>query len=158
LVALVDNEDFELASKYSWSKSYNKRSRTAYAVAYVKGSKPYRMVRLHRLIMGAPPGVQVDHVDLNGLNCQRGNLRVATNGQNGQNRPKYLSCNGAPTTSQFKGVHWFKRDGCWAASGTFGGKSVHLGYFNDEAEAARAYNSYAASHYGEFARPNIMGE
>mgnify|MGYP001559778131 CR=1 FL=1 len=154
LVALVDDKKFWLASQYLWNRHVVRGRRTIYAQAYVKGSKPKRYVYLHRLVLDAPPGVQVDHKDGDGLNCQLDNLRFATHGQNIQNAPKRRTCNGIPASSRFKGVNWNRASKAWIARGWLEGKDVHLGCFKDELEAAIIYNSFAAEHYGEFARLN----
>jgi hypothetical protein len=153
-VALVDDEDYELASQYCWRPLRQTNRRTIYARAYVRGTKPQRQVCLHRLIMDSPAGVQVDHVDCNGLNCQRHNLRLATRAQNRQNTPKCRSYKGHLPSSRFKGVRWYLRNKTWMACGEIDGNKVYLGSFDDEAEAAKSYNAFALEHYGEFARLN----
>ncbi len=105
------------------------------------------MQRLHRFLLGlTDPKIIVDHEDRNGLNNQRGNLRVATKSQNEAN-----SCKQHGTTSRFKGVSWNKRGGKWEAQIAH----RHLGCFADEMSAALAYDTAARKHFGEFCNCNF---
>lgn len=106
---------------------------------------------LHRVIMNAPPGVQVDHINGDTLDNRRCNLRLCTHKENGHNRKLQGG------TSKFKGVTWHKRDRKWQAGIRHNGKQIHLGYFNDDVEAARAYDRAARKYFGEFARVNFQG-
>ena len=110
------------------------------------------MVRMHRVIMGlGPDGPKVDHKDGNGLNNQRENLRLASTIQNGQNRrPDKRG------SSKYKGVCWKSRRSHWEASIQHNGKRIHLGCFQNELEAARAYDKTALEFFGEFARINLF--
>ena len=155
LMALVDDEDYELVSKYSWWAAPDRR--TVYARAYIRGSSPReKYVRMHRLILNAPKGLQVDHKNLNGLDCRRDNLRFATNSQNQANGKKYsTSSKGAPT-SRYKGVGWHKVMKAWSARVQINERTVVLGYFASETDAALAYNKAASEYYGEFARLNVV--
>lgn len=139
-VALVDDDDFEhLASlRLLWCLNSN------YAYNASLGS-------LHRYLMKAPKGVVVDHADGNPLNCQRSNMRLATNAQNQQN----LRRNRAGYT-RFKGANWDRTRGWWIARICIDGKRKYLGVFNTDKEAAHAYNEAAKQHFGEFAFLNDM--
>ena len=154
-VALVDDEDEALVRGYSWNALPGKN--TMYAKAGVRGSRPQKNVYLHRLILNAPKGVQVDHQNRNGLDCRRENIRLASNGQNMWNAIKVRISRGKPPSSRYKGVS--KRTNCknklWQAS--IGGH-VELGCFDSEEEAACAYDAAAAVQYGEFARLNFPDE
>ena len=107
---------------------------------------------MHREIMQAPDGVDVDHIDTSNLNNTRQNLRVCTHGQNTANRRKPAHKNG--THSRFKGVTWHKSSERWVAQLRVNYRLVTIGYFKDEREAALAYNEAARKHFGEFARLN----
>jgi hypothetical protein len=110
-----------------------------------------RPMYLHQLLMQPPDGMQVDHRNLNGLDCQRNNMRVCTLGQNLSNR--------LPRTDNkcgFKGVYWFSRDSCWKAEICSNSKTRHLGYFRNIEDAARAYDSAARRLHGDFARTNFV--
>ena len=91
----------------------------------------------------------VDHWNGDGLDNRRRNLRAATPSQNQHNRRKRLGC-----SSRFKGVHWHKRHGKWAAKIRIDGRQLHLGYFPVERDAAAAYNLAANQEFGEFALTN----
>jgi hypothetical protein len=153
LIALVDDEDYELVNQYSWGK-YIGRGGTIYAKAYIKGTKSRRFVLLHRFIMGTPRDMETDHKNLNGLDCQRHNLRFATRAQNNYNRIKQRTRCSISTTSKYKGVSFDKIRSAWKARAVSNGKEIWLGRFNSELEAALAYNTFATEHYGEFARLN----
>ena len=103
---------------------------------------------MHRVILDAPAGMMCDHIDMNGLNNQRGNLRFATHSQNSCNRkhPGGLS--------PFKGV--FPRNEKWRAYIKTNQKMIHLGTFDTERDAAIAYNTAAIQYHGEFARLNTV--
>ncbi len=142
--AIVSPEDFEMVSKYPWSLIVIqlKDSENYYAQAKIDG----RTTKMHRLIMGAGPDDSlVDHLDSDGLNNQRCNLRFATHSQNNNNRPKL-----AGTSSKFVGVSWDKRSCKW--TGICRGK--FLGYFAEETEAALAYDKEAIRQFGISAKTN----
>jgi hypothetical protein len=105
---------------------------------------------LHRFILEVEdPKVQVDHKDGDGLNCRRSNIRICTDTQNKQNKgPSSLNKSG------FRGVHKFKATGKYQAQIRVNGKLLHLGYFIDRFDAARAYNKAAKKYFGEFAFQN----
>ena len=94
----------------------------------------------------------VDHIDGKAkLNNTITNLRWATSLEQQGNTTKQLN-----TSSQYKGVSWKKKNRKWAAAITIHGKQTHLGYFNNEEEAALAYNKAAMERFGEFAKPNVI--
>jgi hypothetical protein len=158
-VALVDDEDYEaLVSGYKWRVHHSGVMRTSYAQSSMRGSKPPRSVLLHRLIMNAPVGTEVDHINGDGLDCQRHNLRLATHRQNKQNVAKQRTRNGIATSSRFKGVRWHIVGRFWVAQCKLNKKQVYLGCFQDDVAAALAYNAFALEHYGEFARLNEIDE
>lgn len=141
--ALVDDADFNMLSSYSWI--YCKDKHTAYAHTSVKG----KTVKMHRMIMGQPKGMQIDHENRNGLDNQRSNLRICTQSQNQANcKVKSNSKSG------IKGVHQRSDNGRWRAHAFREGKRVWLGHFNTAKEAAMAYNNYVLKFDGEFARLN----
>lgn len=144
-VALVDDEDFDKISGFSWYPKFEKGR--IYAVT--SGS-----VRMHRLVVGCVPfdGVLVDHHDLNGLNNQKGNLRKATVSQNSANRNKHVRTDGK-ATSRYKGVTAVVKEGKQAWEAAVAG--TRLGVFLEEVDAALAYNLGAEELYGSFARLNV---
>ena len=138
-VALVDSEDYPLVAGRKWSCS------SGAAMRYECGVPTY----MARLIMDAPDGIEIDHINGDRLDNRRCNLRLCTHRQNLRNRKR--QDNGS---SRYKGVH--KSAGKWRAMIGYDGKLYHLGYFADEEEAARAYNAAATEHFGEFARLNVF--
>ena len=104
-------------------------------------------VYLHRLLVDPTDDEQVDHVNRDGLDNRRINLRVCTRSQNRANSPVRVG-----GSSEFKGVCWDKGAAKWRASGCDGaGKIRYLGLFTDEHEAALAYDAHALAMWGEFA-------
>lgn len=148
---LVDENDYEQLSGYRWCAWNNGRGRW-YAVTRVAtglDSPRQRNLYLHRLLMKATKQ-QVDHVNGDGLDNRRVNLRLCTTAQNAANRGRREG-----TSSKYKGVCWAGDSvGKWKASVRENGKRKHLGYFTSQNEAAIAYNRAARVLHGEFARLN----
>ncbi|MGA2324331.1 MAG: AP2 domain-containing protein [Sedimentisphaerales bacterium] len=125
-----------------------------YAVrGQIIGPADIKIVRLHRLIMNAPDGILVDHKNGDGLDNRRANLRLATHSQNQCNKRKK-----ANTSSRFSGVYWDKAKRKWVARTKYQGKSIWLGVFDSEIDAARAFDEAAKKYHGEFARLNFTEE
>jgi hypothetical protein len=147
LVALVDDVDFDRASAHKWSATKTKTN--VYGVRKARTPAGQTTQLLHRFILGVTdPEIQVDHEDHNGLNCQRNNLRKCVRGENDGNRRK------ARGSSQYKGVSWSKSKGKWRAYITIE-RTVHLGYFTDEVQAALAYDAAARIRFGVFSNCNF---
>lgn len=150
-VALVDGEDYELVSQYRWHVQEDTRPghrSGPYARTDVRqAGSGFKPLFMHNLIAGY---CKPDHVDGNGLNNQRSNLRPATAGQNMMNRRKRPG-----VTSRYLGVHWYKTRNKWVAVIHRDRKRRHLGYFSSEIEAALAYDAAARELFGEYARPNF---
>ena len=146
---LVDNEDYELVSGYNWAIYYNKTA-GPYAFGAPKGSgRGAKRILMHTLITGYP---QTDHINHDGLDNQRHNLRPATHAQNQWNQ---LPQGGS---SRFRGVCWVKRDNKWQATMQVNKKRYYLGEYDSEEDAARAYDAAARELCGEFAHPNFPDE
>lgn len=145
-VALVDDADYERVSQYKWTASPRKHG-AVYANRRTSRATGEKCVYLHRFIMDAPDSKWVDHIDGNGLNCQRSNLRLATPSENGCNRG--LQPN---NRSGYKGVSWYTAYGKWQAMIKVHRKVKHLGYFATKEEAIAAYAAAAPMMHGEFAR------
>ena len=147
--AIVDDEDYEELTKHKWCT--RKQGRTFYAVRNIPtGSGKWRVIKMHSTILGTLPGQEVDHVNGEGLDNRKSNLRFCTHAQNCMNQRPPQGC-----SSVYKGVHWHKSGGKWRAQIRLAGRRYHLGYFTDEIAAARAYDSAAMKYFGEFARLNL---
>lgn len=152
LVAIIDRADAALVSGFRWGASDAAASNTIYALT----SHRYFQVSMHRLIAGAGPSEYVDHINLNGLDNRRVNLRVATPSQNHANKPKQKRRkNAAEFSSQYKGVYWDRPRSTWKAQLHTHGKNHHLGRFDTEEAAARGYDVAALEMWGEYARLNF---
>jgi len=149
MVALVDDADFELvASVGKWYANPN--AHTFYARKNFCRDNRYTAVLMHKLITGWP---LVDHVNRNGLDNRRSNLRSATSSQNSMNRGLR-----SDNTSGYKGVSWHASSTAWRAVIWKDGLRRHLGPFSNPEAAARAYDSAAVELFGDFARLNFPME
>lgn len=138
---LVDQADLPLVQDETWRHKRDGRH------IYVFNGHGLRM---HRVLLDAPDGMLVDHVNGNGLDNRRSNLRLCTQQENQRNRQHGLGVH-----SRFRGVTLHTKSGRWQAQIKVDGKSLYLGLFDDEREAARAYDAAAREHFGEFANPNF---
>ena len=145
-VALVDDKDFEYLNQWKWyaAKSY----RTYYAERKSSRSLGKRkQIKMHRVIMNPPKGMETDHQDHNGLNCQRYNMRNCTHSQNQMNQTPHGK-------SKYLGVS-YKNNKSIRAVINVNKKHIHLGIFKTEIEAAIAYDKAAKMYFDEFANPNF---
>lgn len=142
---LVDISDREWLSSFSWEALPH--GRTTYVVTQSLGLH----LRMHRLILGLDKGTDaaVDHINGSGLDNRRCNLREGTHSQNNQNSAKR---NG--TSSVYKGVSWDAKKEQWESYIQIDGRKQHLGFHDDEWEAAENYNVAAIKYFGGFARVN----
>ena len=145
---LVDEED--LPELRRWSLSVKQHRHTHYIRCELRGSKPRVRTYLHRLVLGVEDERRIDHADGNGSNCQKANLRLATQSENQRNRAVHT----ASYTRPYKNV---KRLGpaSFEAYVTVNKKYKSLGHFAAAEEAARAYDTFAIENFGEFALPNF---
>jgi hypothetical protein len=104
---------------------------------------------MHRVILNAPKGMEVDHINRDGLDNRKVNLRLATTTQNVCNR--YWRSK----TSKYKGVHFDKSCGKYRTEITLNRKRIHVGKYDSEIEAAKAYDNAAKKYHGEFAYLNF---
>lgn len=147
--ALVDADRFEELNAFVWSVSGRDGK-------HVARGREGKTLWLHHAVLGIPTSVHVDHKDGNGLDNRKSNLRVADNSLNHANIGKMKRRRAA--TSKYKGVHWRKDRSRWSAELKIRDRSIKLGCYATELEAARAYDAAALQHFGEFARPNFSTE
>jgi hypothetical protein len=147
-VAIVDDEDAErILAAGKWCAT---RGRTGgfYAIRNVAcDDGKRRQVRLHTFLTGWS---RVDHINGDGLDNRRANLREATHAENMRNTGVR-----SDNTSGYKGVHWYKSRKAWQASIKAEGKQLFLGYHSSAESAARAYDAAALELHGEFAGLNF---
>ena len=150
-VALVDDEDYDLVAGYRWclwEPPGKRRPGGPYAAANIKlPDGRCTAILMHKMLTGWR---QTDHIDHDGLNNQRSNLRPATQAQNAYNARPTLG-----TSSQYKGVSWHKTAGKWMAQIAYGRKNRYLGLFLSEEAAAAAYDDAARQLGGEYAFLNF---
>jgi len=132
-VALIDNEDYDNISRFSWHVSL--RVGVSYACTTTKENKKVSTIFMHRLILGVMYSeIYVDHINRNGLDNRRANLRSGTSSQN-QANTKINSAN----TSGFRGVYWDNSKNRWKALIEFQGKRIYLGNFIDKSDAIKVH-------------------
>ncbi len=144
-VALIDDEDFELVSKYKWNASKNRKS--FYAGTDIRmpdGS--WKRLLMHRLVMNAKAGQQVDHIHHLTLDNRKSELRLCTNIQN-----HYNSSTPVNNTSGYKGVSWCTFTRKWEVRIRVSSRRVYLGRYADKESAYAAYCAAAIKYHGEFA-------
>lgn len=148
--ALVDDADYEWLMQWKWRYCKSVANRYGYAFRSFGKYTDRHTTSMHREIMKANRGQPVDHIDHDGLNNQRHNLRLCTTSQNGCNarvfRKKY---------SQLRGVSFHKKDKRWQSQIVHLGKCIYLGRFGSPEEAARAYDAAATRLHGQFATLNF---
>ncbi|MDA8220868.1 MAG: HNH endonuclease [Desulfitobacterium hafniense] len=135
-VAIVDDDRYDELSKLTWQASWSPSTKSFYACSGVYRKGPINMARM---ILNAPKGVFVDHINGDTLDNRVDNLRLATNRQNQQNQHKQKS-------SIYPGVYWKKANSKWVAKISINKKDVHLGYFFTERDAFNAYISACQTH------------
>lgn len=149
LVAFVDDADWPLVCDGCWSAAIGGKYASRFLIR-PDGTKA--QVLMHRHIVNAPKGFEVDHVDGNGLNNCRANLRIATHRENMGN----IHTSTRTRRGELKGVFLDKRRSSWVATlRDDAGRKRFLGQFSDEYEAALAYDAAARERFGEFANPNF---
>jgi len=140
---LVDEQDLERVAMHKWF-ALSKRGR-----AFSIQANGEKHLILSRLILDAPKGLQVDHINGNIFDNRRSNLRIVSNQQNQWNSRKRKR-----TSSKYKGVCLNKAAGKWVSAIYKDRKYFYLGFFVSEDEAALAYNKAAKEMFGEYASLN----
>lgn len=142
LVILVDQCDLDRVEAHQWYA--DRRSYTTYATAVIDGSRTY----IHRFILDPGKGVEIDHINRNGLDNRRSNLRLCTRSQNMANAR-------FATSTGFRGAYADPKNNRFRAEIKADGKRIHLGSFRTAESAARAYDEAATRLFGEFAQLNF---
>lgn len=145
-VALVDEEDFEFLSQWKWYVSVFANNQYARRAIWDSGKERAISISMHGEIMKTPKGMVCDHIDGNGLNNCRHNLRICTKEENWRNRRSKKG-----SSSKYLGVYKVKGCNKWGAII----KGQRLGYFADEKQAAVVYDKAALKQYGEYAHLNF---
>lgn len=136
-VAIVDDKDYEYLSQFKWHWKSNN---------YAARESSRKTIFMHREIMKPQDGMLIDHIDGNGLNNQRNNLRICNKSQNGMNRQNN-------TGRQFKGVYPVGKK--FVARIQVDGENKYIGTYETQDEAARAYDRAAIDLFGRFAKTNF---
>ena len=140
IYTLVDDSDYERLTKYNWYLTTSGYVRHHYWVG-----KRSDCIQMHRLLLSAPQGMQVDHINGNKLDNRRYNLRLCSNSQNGFNRKAYKT-----NTSGYKGVYFCKQKNKWIAQLSVNGRHISVGAFMSAKDASIAYNKKAKEVHGRF--------
>ncbi len=147
-IALVDDEDYERVNQHRWYACDHKHT------FYAKHSLNHtQKVTLHHFVLDVPGSKHIDHINNDGLDNRRCNLRITTQSQNLMNARKRPGC-----SSKYKGVHWDKQTKKWHTTIKLTEKRLDLGRHENEDDAARAYNKAAVLYFGEYARLNVIKE
>lgn len=152
--AIVDSDDYWELSKYSWYA--HKAENSCYACRRVHGGKGKKTERMwmHRAVISVPAGLMCDHINHDGLDNRKANLRAATAAQNRINsRTARIK-----KSSKHRGVCWRAEQKKWFAYVYVGGRAVFTKYFDDATAAARARDRAAKKYHGQFAELNFPDE
>lgn len=150
-VVLLDDVDLELVSGWDWNIVRHSND-VEYALRHVTRNGVRTTQGMHRLITDER-WLVVDHINRNGLDNRRENLREVSHRQNQWNRMRNRSAR-----SQYKGLSLRRDTGRWWARIQVGEKRLSLGTWATEEEAAYAYDRAAREHYGEFALLNFPAD
>lgn len=151
-VALVDDIDFDFLNQFNWYAWEEPKAKNLYyAVRNISTDTGRTTLRMHNVLLTPIRGYDVDHIDGNGLNNQRSNLRYLTHALNNTN------CRTVEGKSAYKGVTRYRNG--WQARISANGVRSHLGCFESEKDAAKAYDRAALELFnGQFARLNFPEE
>jgi len=143
----VDDEDYEYLNQWKWYIAINKSRLYVIRKSNKNEICKGKTILMHRIILNVPSGLETDHIDHNGLNNQKSNLRICTHSQN------QMNCTGRGK-SKYLGVS-FHLNKYWIAHIKYKNKYIHLGLFNNEKDAATAYDEAAKKYHGKFANLNF---
>lgn len=143
-VALVDDEDYETLNQFNWYAHKQKSGGRFYAVRKITINGKQKTISMHRFLLDALDSkLETDHIDKNGLNNQKANLRLCSVSDNQKNK-----CSRG--TSKYIGVHYNKRSKKWMSEINVDGKRIKLGSFLNEKDAAIARDKVAKETKNEF--------
>lgn len=149
---VVDDEDYEELSRFKWCSHFGRHTWYAVRGEATGVPKKRRLVFMHRMLLGTPGGSYTDHIDGDGLNNRRANLRIVSTTENAHNqtrkRPK--------ASSRFRGVSWDNWTQRWRATIQVTGRLMHIGRFDSEEEAALAYNAAGFARDPRHFTPNVV--
>jgi hypothetical protein len=148
--AIVDADDYDRLAKYKWHVRNDGNTFYAFRWSSTRGGKKKQRLWMHHEIIDIPEGMVCDHINHNGLHNRKANVRPATSSQNSCNTRKR-----GKTTSCYRGVSQDARLNKWIARIGANGRQIHLGVFDDEVDAAKAYDTAAKKYHGEFAVLNF---
>jgi hypothetical protein len=149
--AIVDPEDYEKLAKYRWHINRGRGTFYAARCQWDRKEQKTKSIKMHREIMKIEDGLYVDHINGNGLDNRKANLRAVTIMENSWNMKKVRR----KCWSRYKGVTWNSRRRKWIAQAMAGGEVNYLGGFDVEREAAKAYDEKARELFGEYAALNF---
>jgi hypothetical protein len=148
--AKIDSEDYARVSEHKWYKTTARSGRMS-VVTNLKIKSGYKQVTLGKFLMKPPRGKYVyPRRFMEGFDYRKDNLIVCTMAQRQQMLPKSRHHG----SSHYKGVSYSTRHKCWQVGLQNKGKTINLGLYKTEHEAAEAYNRAARRHFGEFAYQN----
>lgn len=146
--AIIDAEDYNFVMQWKWQSAQARPDANIYAKRTHRAIGGRKTIAMHRLIMNCPDDMQVDHIDGNGLNNSKSNLRICTRLQNNLNRKINKS-----NATGFKGI--YKHGISYCGEIGYQGKQYQLGAYNNPELAAKVYDIHALKFNGEFANTNF---
>jgi len=151
--AIVDAEDYERFNQHKWYATRDGNTFYAGRCSRVGKGKKRLYIKMHRQVIKPPQGLLIDHINRNGLDNRKANLRPVTYAQNMLNREYKFKRK--RSRSKYKGVGWHKYTNKWHAQICHNRKRKSIGYFDSELAAARAYDKAAREYHKEFASLNF---
>ena len=148
--AIVDPDDYHRLAGFKWRLCRTKGKNVLYAERSIRlPNGKYSRILMHRRLIYVPDGYVIDHINGDGLDNRKANLRIATVAQNAWNSKKRNSASG------YKGVWFDKNKRLWRAAIVCNRKRIHVGYFKNKLDAANAYDNAARKYHKDFASLNF---